>query len=74
MAKGNCIYNVVVYVGGLNSHETKVVYTTSKMAKAESYLHGYLNQHPEVNKAYIERTYSREGKRNAKYMREDEDL
>lgn len=74
MAKGNCIYNVVVYIGGLSSHNTQVVYTTSKESKAEQFLHDYLKEHEEVCKAYIERTYGRADKRNAKYMREDEDL
>ena len=73
LAKGNCIYNVVVYVGGLDSQQTKVVYTTSKMANAERFLHEYTSKHSEVCKAYIERSYSRQDRRNAKYMREDED-
>lgn len=73
VSKGNCLYNVVVYVGNLSSHDSKCVYTTSKMSNAERFLHEYTKEHPEVCKAYIERSYSREAKRNAKYMREDED-
>ena len=72
MSKGNCIYNVVVYVGEFTSHDTKVVYTTSKESNAERFLHGYLKEHPEVNKAFIERIYGRAEKRNAKYMREED--
>lgn len=74
MSKGNCIYNVCIYVGGFQSHDFKVVYTTSKMSNAERFLHDYTNEHPEVHKAYIERIYSRDSKRNAKYMREDEEI
>ena len=73
MSKGNCIYSVCVYVGGFNSHEVKVVYTTSKMANAERFLAQYTRENPQVCKAYIERSYGRETKRSAKYMREDED-
>ena len=73
MSKGNCIYNVCVYVGGFNSHEAKVVYTTSKMANAERFLHEYVEKHPEVYKAFIERSYGRETKRNAKHLREEYD-
>ena len=71
VSKGNCIYRVVVYVGEFTSHDTKVVYTTSKESNAERFLHAYLKEHTEVNKAFIERTYGRTEKRNAKYMRED---
>lgn len=73
MSKGNCIYKVCVYVGGFNSHEAKVVYTTSKMANAERFLAEYTREHSEVCKAYIERSYGRDYKRSAKHMREDED-
>lgn len=73
MSKGNCIYQVCVYVGGFNSHSTKVVYTTSKMANAERFLHEYVEKHPEVCKAFIERSYGHDSKRKAKYMREDEE-
>lgn len=72
MSKGNCIYKVCVYVGGINSHESKVVYTTSKMSNAERFLHEYLDEHSEVCKAFIERSYGRDTKRSAKYMREDD--
>lgn len=74
MSKGNCIYKVCVYVGGFNSHEVKVIYTTSKMANAERFLHEYTKEHAEVCKAYIEREYGRELKRNAKRMREVDDF
>lgn len=74
MSKGNCIYKVCVYVGGMSSHEVKVVYTTSKMSNAERFLHEYTKEHSEVCKAYIEREYTRDSRRNAKYMREDEDF
>lgn len=73
MSKGNCIYNVVVYVGGLSSHDTRIIYTSSKESNAERFLHAYLKEHEEVCKAYIERSYGHEAKRNAKYMREDEE-
>ena len=74
MSKGNCIYKVCVYLGGLDSRDAKVVYTTSKMSNAEQFLHAYTREHPEVCKAYIERSYVYSRERNAKYMREDEDL
>ena len=73
MSKGNCIYNVCVYTGGFTSRESKVVYTTSKQSNAERFLHEYCRQHPEVCKAYIERSYGRNIQRNAKRLREDED-
>jgi len=73
VAKGNCIYRVCVYIGNMHSQESKVVYTTSKLANAERFLHEYTREHPEVCKAYIERSYARESRRNAKYLREDED-
>lgn len=72
MSKGNCIYNVVVYVGDFSSHDTRIIYTTSKQSNAERFLHSYCNEHPEVCKAYIERTYGHDSRRNAKYMREDD--
>lgn len=74
MSNRNCIYNVVVYSGGMSSHETRVVYTTAKESNAERFLHAYCKEHPEVCKAYIERIYGRENGRNAKRFREDEDL
>lgn len=73
MSNKNCVYNVVVYEGGFASHTTKVVYSTSKLSNAERFLHEYCRKHAEVCKAYIERVYTRDSKRNAKYMREDED-
>ena len=72
MSKGKCIYKVVVYVGDFMSHDTRTIYTTSKMSKAEEYLHDYCNAHPEVVKAYIERSYGREDIRNAKRSYEDD--
>lgn len=74
MGKNNCTYKVCVYVGGMDSYNAKVVYTTSKQSNAERFLHQYTREHPEVCKAYIERSYGRDARRNAKYMREDEDL
>ena len=74
MSKGNCVYEVYVYVGGYNSHNAQVVYTTSKMTNAERFLNEYVDRHPEVYKAFIERSYGKKTKRNAKYMREDEEL
>lgn len=73
MSKGNCIYKVCIYIGGFESQDFKIVYTTSKMANAERFLHEYVKEHPQVCKAYIERSYGRDIKRNAKHMREDED-
>lgn len=73
MSKGNCIYNVVIYTGDFMSHDKKVVYTTSKESNAERFMHSYLKEHPEISKAYIERSFGREARRNAKYMREDEE-
>lgn len=73
MSKGNCIYNVFVYVGDMSSHNAKCVYTTSKQSEADKYLHDYIKKHPEVQKAYIERSYGRQNIRYAKYMREDEE-
>lgn len=72
MSKGNCIYKVVVYVGGMYSHDTRVVYTTAKESNAERFLHAYLKEHPEVCKAYIERSYGRQSSRDAKHMREED--
>ena len=72
MSKNNCIYNVVVYVGDFYSHDTKIVYTTSKMSNAEAFLNKYTKEHPEVCKAYIERSYDRNARRNAKHMREED--
>ena len=71
MSKGNCIYKVCVYTGGYASHTTKVIYTTSKMANAERFLHEYVEKHPEVQKAFIERYYGRDIQRNVKHIRED---
>ena len=73
MSKGNCIYNVVVYIGDFSSRETRTIYTTSKQSNAERFLAEYLRDHPEVNKAYIERSYDYVSKRNAKRMREDDE-
>lgn len=72
MSKRNCIYKVVVYVGGMYSHDTRVVYTTSKESTAERFLHAYLKEHPEVCKAYIERSFGRAERRDAKHMREED--
>lgn len=72
MAKKNYLYTVVVYVGGLASHDSRVVYTCSKESDAEKYLHKYLREHPEVCKAYIERAYNTRLKRNQIEL-EDED-
>ena len=74
MGKGNCLYQVCVYEGDMSSHCKKVVYTTSKESNAERFLHTYLKEHPNVCKSYIERSYGRDSRRNAKYMREDNDL
>ena len=73
MSKNNCIYKVVVYNGGMDSHDCKVVYTTSKQSKAEEYLHDYCKQHDEVCKAYIERSYGREALRNQKRRYDDDE-
>ena len=74
MSKGNVIYNVVIYIGSMMSHDTRVIYTTSKESQAERFLHTYCKNHPEVNKAYIERQYgTREDRRNEKRRYEDED-
>ena len=72
MSKGNCIYNVVVYSGGMDSHDCRVVYTTSKESNAEKFLNDYLKKNPNVCKAYIERSYSRQDRRNAKRFREED--
>ena len=72
MSKGNCTYNVCVYTGDFYSHDSKVVYTTSKQSNAERFLHEYCRNHPEVSKAYIERKYERNNRRQAKYMREED--
>lgn len=71
MAKGNMLYKVVVYVGGLSSHDTRTVYTCSKEKDAENYLHKYLKEHPEVCKAYIERDYNTRLERNRREVDED---
>ena len=73
MSKGNCIYNVVVYIGDFSSRETRTIYTTSKQSNAEAFLAEYLREHEEVNKAYIQRSYDYNAKRNAKYMRENDE-
>ena len=72
MSNGNCIYKVVVYTGGMYSHDTRTIYTTSKESNAERFLHAYLKEHPEVQKAYIERSYGRQSGRDAKHMREED--
>lgn len=73
MGKGNCVYKVVIYVGDFYSHDKRVIYTSSKMSKAEEYLHDYCRSHPELSKAYIERSYGREEMRNAKRHYDDEE-
>ena len=72
MSKGNMTYEVVIYIGGFDSKETRVLYTTSKEKDAERYLHTYLRSHPEVSKAFIQRSYSRNVQRRVKRFREDE--
>ena len=64
MSKGNMIYDVVVYEGGLASQDTRVIYTCSKESDAEKYLVKYLDEHPEICKAYIERSFNRRLNRN----------
>lgn len=71
MAKKNYIYTVVVYLGGLASHDSRVVYICSKESDAEKYLHKYLHEHREVCKAYIERTYNARLKRNQYELEEN---
>lgn len=71
MAKGKMLYKVVVYVGGLTSHDTKTVYTCSKESDAEKYLHKYLKEHPEVCKAYIEKSVNMRLHRNRYELDED---
>ena len=71
MAKGNMLYKVVVYVGGLSSHDTRTLYTCSKESDAEAYMHKYLKEHPEVCKAYIERDYNTRLERNRREVDED---
>lgn len=73
MAKGNMIYSVVVYIGDFMSHDTRVIYTCSKESQAQRYLHTYLKSHPDVSKAYIERSTSRHTLRETKRMREDDE-
>lgn len=73
MSNGNVMYNVVVYIGNLASHDSRVIYTTSKEKNAEAFLHSYCKEHPEVCKAFIEKFYGRMDKRKAKYMREDDE-
>lgn len=71
MAKGRMIYTVVVYVGGLDSHETRAIYTCSKESDAERFLHKYVKAHPEVCKAYIERSLNMRLNRNNYEPEED---
>lgn len=59
MSKGNILYSVVAYVGGLESRETRVLFRSTKESEAEAYLYGYMDTHPELTKVYIERTYVR---------------
>lgn len=73
MGKGNCVYNVVIYVGDFMSHDKRTIYTCSKQSKAEQYLHDYCKSHDEVCKAYIERSYGREALRNNKRKFDDEE-
>ena len=73
MSKGNMLYSVVVYVGGLSSHDTKTIYVCSKESEAEEYLYAYIKEHPEVCKAYIERDFNRRLNRNKCDYIEDED-
>ena len=72
MAKGNMLYTVVVYVGGLASHERRVIKVTSKESEAEKYLHKYLKEHDEVCKAYIDREVNTRLERNRRDI-DDED-
>lgn len=73
MSKGNCTYNVVVYVGGMDSHDRRVIYTTSKESNANKFLHDYLQKNEDICKAYIERSFSRQDRRDAKRFREDDE-
>ena len=72
MSKGNMLYRVVVYVGGLSSHSTKTVYICSKESEADKYLHDYIKAHTEVCKAYIERDFNSRLNRN-KFDYDEED-
>lgn len=72
MAKGNMLYKVVVYVGGLSSHNTQVIHICSKESEAEKRLHEYIKGHPEVCKAYIEREFNTRLNRN-KFDYDEED-
>ena len=73
MSKGNMTYNVCIYVGDFNSRETRVIYSTSKESNAQKFLHDYMRKNPEVQKAFIERRYSRNEDRRFKRMREEDD-
>lgn len=57
MSKHNKIYKVVAYIGDLHSRTTLVLYETTKMSKAESYLYDYLDSNPNCCKAFIESSY-----------------
>ena len=70
MSKKNFIYKVVVYIGGISSHDCKVIHIDSKESEAEDFLHNYLKNHPEVCKAYIERAFNKKLNRN-KYELEE---
>ena len=71
MSNGNCTYKVVIYVGGIESHDRRVIYTTSKESNAEKFLNEYLKRNPDVCKAYIERSFSRKDRRSAKRFRDE---
>lgn len=73
MSKSNCVYNVVIYVGGFESHDKRTIYTCSKESKAEEFLHDYCREHEEVCKAYIERSYRRGDLRDRKRQFDDEE-
>lgn len=73
MSKGNITYSVCIYVGDFDSRQSMVIYTTSKESNAQKFLHEYLRSHPEVQKAFIERKYSRNEIRRSKRMREEDE-
>lgn len=73
MSKGNMIYNVCIYVGDFDSREVRVVYSTSKESSAQKFLHEYMRKNPDVQKAYIERKFSRNEVRRSKRMREEDE-
>ena len=73
MSKGNITYNVCIYVGDFDSRETRVIYSTSKESNAQKFLHDYMRKNTDVQKAFIERKYSRNEMRRSKYFREEEE-